>query len=276
MPRNHFIALRWAALLAAVVIPLHSIATETLSAQAVQPPAANQCRHSNQVSASASIGSQVDGDLVTICLSKSLLKKIAPKPAPKPTLRIRPIPVAKPTPKPTRIVAAPLKKAPVKTAPKVTNKPKPKPKPKPNTLTGNRGNRGVFRPSIDAVSASPLRLAVGGSASISTDQKTRMGRTKLLGSPVVVRFTPLALDFNLGDGSQRAEAASVAHFKHSYEKAGSYSLQLAVTYRVEYRLSSGKWFRDPDTIQLWAKPLEISVGDAGANESSANIVLVTP
>jgi len=274
MPRNHITALRWAALLAAAAIPFHSITTEALSAQARELPAANQCRHSNQVSASASIGSQVDGDLVTICLSKSLLKKIAPKPVPKPTLKVRPVPVAKPTPKPTRIVAAPLKKGPAKPLPKVTIKPKPKPRPK--TLTGNRGNRGVFRPTIDPVSASPLRLTVGASAAISTDQKTRLGRTKLLGSPVVVRFTPLALAFNLGDGSQREEAASVAHFKHSYEQAGTYSVQLAVTYRVEYRLRSGTWFRDPDTIQLWAKPVEITVGDVKANENSANIVLVTP
>jgi hypothetical protein len=68
----------------------------------------------------------------------------------------------------------------------------------------------------------------------------------------------------------------VAHFKHSYEQAGTYSVQLAVTYRVEYRLRSGTWFRDPDTIQLWAKPVEITVGDVKANENSANIVLVTP
>ena len=273
MPKRTVSSLRWAALIAAAILPFQVTAAQQISAEASQHSAATQCRHSNQLG-STSIGSQVDGDLVTICLSKNLLRKVVAKPTikpvPKPTLKIRPIPVAKPSPRPTRIVAAPVRKVP--------SKPNPKPKPKPTrrTLAGNRGNRGVFRPTIDPAFATPERLRVGGITTISSRQKTRLGRTRLLGSPVVVRFTPLALDFELGDGSRESFAESTARFSHGYSRVGLYRMMLAVTYRVEYRLSSGKWFRDPDTIQLWAKPLEIQVGSEAKSETLGNIVLVTP
>jgi hypothetical protein len=278
MSRVKLSNLRWAALILAAAIPLNATVGSAQSASAatyLAVLAATACRHSNQVSANASIGSQVDGDLVTICLSKSLLKKLTPKPAPKPTpkqsLRVRPIPVAKPTPKPTRVVAAPVKEVPIKKPPV-----KAKPKPKPKTLASNRGNRGVFRPTVDALAVSPLNLKVGGSAKISSYQKTRLGRTKLLGSPVAVRFTPTALSFRTGDGSTFDELASEAKLSHQYLAPGRYSVQLTVTYRVEYQLASGKWFRDPDTIQLSANPVDLTVGNPPASNTLGNIVLVTP
>lgn len=285
MSRVRFTSLRWAALFLAAVVPLNAVVgtatpasafTRTSARAFTRTASANQCRHSNQLGTNASIGSQVDGDLVTICLSKSLLRKLSPKPTPKPipkpVPKVKPIPAAKPTPKPTRVLAAPVKRIPIKVVPR----PKPKSKPKPKSLVTNRGNRGVFRTSVDALNVVPTRLKPGGTATLSSAQKIRIGRTKLLGSPVVVRFTPTALSFSLGDGATQDVVAATATFSHIYHSAGSYSVRLIVTYRVEYRLANGKWFSDPDSVQLNAKPVEVSVGNVASVKTRRNIVLVTP
>jgi PKD domain len=291
MSKVRFTSLRWAALFLAAAIPLNAAVgtatpasaftrtsagafTRTSAGAFTRTASANQCRHSNQLSTNASIGSQVDGDLVTICLSKSLLRKLAPKPTtrpiPKPVPKVKPIPAAKPTPKPTRVLAAPVKRIPIKVVPR------PKPKPKPKNLATSRGNRGVFRTSVDALNVVPTRLKPGGTVALFSAQKIRMGRTKLLGSKVVVRFTPTALSFNLGDGGTQDELAATASFKHIYHSAGTYSVRLTVTYRVEYRLASGKWFSDPDSVQLNAKPVAVLVGNVASMKTMGNIVLVTP
>lgn len=273
MSRTHI--LRWAGVVLAFLVPTQNLSAGVVAARASSViHSANPCRHSTTLSAGATIGSQVDGQLVTICLSKSLIRKLKPKPAPrpvpKPTLRVKPIPVARPTPKPTRVlVAAPARPRPI-------TRPHPLPKKPPRATATDRGNRGVFKPTVDPVSATPQIVRPGTRVLISSAQKTRLGRTKLLGSPVVVRFTPLRLHFDLGDGESRLIEAPATSFPQIYSKPGTYNVHLGVTYLVEYRLSSGRWYRDPDTIQLWAPSVQIKVRDNPESAMSGNIVLVTP
>lgn len=221
------------------------------------------CRHSNRVSSGATIGSQVDGDVVTICLDKSLLKKIVPKVQPKPPVAparpiIKPIPVTKPhKPVPVHKVA-------------------PKPKPKTRYLGSNRANNGVFKPRVAPPKVSPTSILPGGRVGVTAAQSVQLGHAILLGSRVVVRFTPvhLAIDFSDGTPPASVTGATLA-LDHRFTNAGRYPIALRVTFRVQYRLKTGTWYTDPDVVVLAAPTVPVTVGDAPTT-SGVNVVLVTP
>jgi hypothetical protein len=89
-------------------------------------------------------------------------------------------------------------------------------------------------------------------------------------------MTPVGLDFSFGDGdSQQVEGASTIA-AHRYSKAGRYPILVHVTYRVEYRLKTGRWFRDPDSIVLAAPSNFVEVSDSSAQNPMQKVVLVTP
>ena len=226
------------------------------------------CRHSNRVSAGATIGSQVDGDIVTICLDKSLLKKISPKvqPNPKaPGAPARPIVKPKPVPKPRPVV---------KTVP--VHKVAPKPKPKARYLNSNRANNGVFKPRVTPPKVAPTQILPGDKVGVTVAQSVQLGHATLLGSPVVVRFTPIRLAVDFSDGSLAVNVSGAAlALDHRYTSSGRYPIALRVTFRVEYRLKTGTWYTDPDVVELTAPTVQVTVGDA-PTESGANVVLVTP
>lgn len=248
------------------------------SAKAAEP----KCRNVGASSSRATLGSQVDGDLVTICLDakfrKKLLQAIKPKApakvshpvAKRPTLKpkppVKPKPVAKPAAKPT-----------VKTAPK----PRPvvhknPPKASPRSTQNIRGDRAVFRPTTSGISVSPAaNLKPKQRAGFSTVPKVSFGNSKLLGRPVAVRFKPLDLSWNFGDGVTSESNTSDPEVSHSYAAEGIYWVNLQTRFRVEYRLASGKWLADPDSITLSSKPRRVQVGQSFKGGAPKIVLLTT-
>lgn len=254
--------LRWAAVTAVTTLLIGSTSHSPVMA-------ATNCRHSNKVSSSTKIGSQVDGNLVTICLSKSLLKVLRPKPKPLPKVSVKPAP--KQAPKATPIGVPPRLS--------VTKPPPRKPRPapsKPKIKNRNRGNSGVFTARVDSLSASPSVVKPNTTVTVKTAQTVKFGRTKLLGNPVVVRFTPVSLDFAFGDAATKQVSGTTAHLTHAYSQIGQYQLTVKVRFKVEYRLKNGSWFTDPDTITLAPAEVTIKVQDGKSPPSNSNVVLVTP
>ena len=228
---------------------------------------AASCRNAGAKSKTLAVGSQVDGDLVTICLNKTLQKKLllVTKPSPKPILKAVPKPTSKPAPKPA-----------VKRPKKLAPKPAPKPIIKRKKSTSNNNSRAVFRPKAPLVTVAPGgTLKILQVAKFTAAPKVLFGRSQLLGNPVLVRFTPKTLEWSFGDGSKSlGSSAQVKTLSHGYSKAGIYVALLHTTFTVSYRLASGSWLADPDTITLVSSPLNLRVGIAPA-KSPAKSVLVT-
>jgi hypothetical protein len=226
---------------------------------------AKGCRNTGvtqqQASSQLTVGSQVDGDLVTICANKKLIqaltKTVAPKPAPaKPVAK----PVLKPTPKPTH---------------KPIPKPTPKPKPKVQTKTRTRANAStaVFKAIKPIAWLSPASsLKPNQSATFEVEFGQRFGSAKLLGKAVVVRFRPESATWSFGD-SQTSTATKAVH---SFASPGNYLAFAHVKYRVDYRLASGAWLKDPDAIVLASMPLNVTVAAELQSQPSGSTVLITP
>lgn len=89
---------------------------------------------------------------------------------------------------------------------------------------------------------------------------------------MVVRFKPESAGWVFGD---QAEADTVTAV-HSYLHSGTYLALAHVKYRVDYRLASGAWLKDPDPIVLASAPLNISVAANLEQQPSGTTVLITP
>ena len=98
----------------------------------------------------------------------------------------------------------------------------------------------------------------------------------MLGRPVLVRFTPVSLKWLFGDGASAVSALGDPSARHVYSQKGVYSATVATTFRVAYRLASGRWLSDPDAITLASTPIRIAVGDVAAGEASRVVLLTTP
>lgn len=225
---------------------------------------ARSCRNSTKVATGTTLGSQVDGEIVTICLNKKLLRKVsvttAPKPQQAPKQTVKPKPVPKPSP-----IARKL-------APVV------KPKPRVGTkLRGkSNGSADSFRPNLAPLVAKPLSVKPLQPVHASSVQSTKLAHAVLSGSRVLVRLTPVALDLDYGDGTARHFSSANLRDSHGYESQGSYSEVLHVTFRAQYRLESGTWLEDPEPITMAAKPVVITVGDGKPSKNREKVVLVTP
>ena len=225
---------------------------------------AASCRHVGVKSKTLAVGSQVDGDLVTICLNKTLQRKLLTisRPAPKPVVKPKPKPLVKPIPKP--IFRAPQKAA------------NPKPVVHSRTRINSNKSRAVFRPKAPLASVNPAAvLRVSQVASVTVTPKVLFGRAQLLGNPVLVRFTPNRLSWTFGDGATLVgPPEGLRQASHGFAAAGNYATLLHTRFLVSYRLANGSWLADPDQITLASKPLNIRVGEQPA-KSSAKTVLVT-
>jgi hypothetical protein len=232
---------------------------------------AQACRHAGttkqQSGSRLSVGSQVDGDLVTICANKKLIqaltKTIAPKPLPaKPITK----PVTKTTPKPvTKTTSKPVLKP--------VTKPAPKPKVRSKTRVQANSSTAVFKAIKPNAWIRPAnRLDPNQSASFRVDFAQRFGSAKLFGNAVVVRFRPQSATWNFGD----IHLASGAIVTHSYSIPGTYLALAHVRYQVAYRLASGAWLADPDPIILASVPISVTVGANLPPQPSGSTVLITP
>ena len=242
------------------------------------------CRHVGASSKHATIGSQVDGDIVTICLDasfkKKLLEAVKPKPKAKPAPKRIVTKAPAPQPKPLATKApAPRSK---RIAPRHPVQPKPVPKkpavkPTPRVTRKALADRAVFKPHTSPITVAPgSALKPGQTARFSTVPKTVLGNSKLLGRPVLVRFTPVSLKWLFGDGASAVSALGDPSARHAYAQKGVYSATVATTFRVAYRLASGRWLSDPDAITLASSPLRLTVGDVAAGEASRVVLLTTP
>lgn len=247
----------------------------------------SSCRNAGAAEKNLAVSSQVDGNLVTICLDKTLQKKILqvskpkpvappkpvvkPKPAPAPTTKptVRPTtkPLAKPTTKPVaKPIAKPKPPAKVVTKPKITVK---------HTAVPN-SSKAVFQPQPPVVSVSPSNfLKPNQTAIFNALPKVIFGTSKLLGHSVVVRFTPKNESWSFGDG-QSAQAPSSPKIlqAHTYSQIGKFDVILRTQYAVEYRLASGSWLADPDRIWLPSPVITMWVGITPPKHN-AQVVLLT-
>jgi hypothetical protein len=97
----------------------------------------------------------------------------------------------------------------------------------------------------------------------------------LLGQPASVRFTPIAWHWTYGDGSAATRgtpgttwaAQGIPEFdptptSHVYSAAGTYYIDLSITFRAEYKYATGNWTPVTGTITLPANRLKATAGDA--------------
>jgi hypothetical protein len=98
---------------------------------------------------------------------------------------------------------------------------------------------------------------------------------QLLGKIADVQFTPVGWHWSYGDGGSAAlttpgeswAAMGSQDFaptptSHVYLKAGSYTIQLYITFSAQYRYAGGSWTDVVGTIDLSANPLTITAGSA--------------
>ena len=262
-----------------------------LSVSAITVPAspafAATCKNSGGGNKQITVGSQVTGDLVTICANKAFQKQL------KKAIKIPAKPVAKPVTKP--VLKKPVVKKPV-TIPNTVYKIKPVVRPKPKVkvvkkkVTGNKANSAVFRPTKPLASVSPgTQLNPGQSANFTSKLAVKYGTAVLFGNLVQVRFTPKQWLWEYGDGATTSSAGSpspgsagtaatspdlTAATSHSYPKVGTYGAFVRVEYAVAYRVKGGSWLADPDTIWLLSNVLNLSVGAGGGSATSGGTQLV--
>ena len=256
MSKFSFLSARvsWVALL--LVIPLSVSSSPSAAAANVKPPLVS-CKASAK-SGSVKLGSKVAGDLVTICASRDLLKKL-----------VKPVPVTKPVAKPAAkkpVVKTPTVKKPAVKKPvaKVT-------KPKVVTKKKSNNSAAAFRAVRPVATRSPAGvLKVGQSVTFHTKLGERLARTTLLGQPVQVRFRPTQAVWTLGDGGEAAGTA----VSHAYQSRGTYQVTLRVRYAVAYRAVGGSWVPDSTPIWLAGAPLTVPVGVNPSVSGQASVVLI--
>jgi hypothetical protein len=247
------------------------------------PASALTCKNSGGGNTQITVGSQVNGDIVTICASiafQKQLKKVI-KPVPKPAVKPAPKPAVKPVPKPA---VKPAPKPVKKTVPNTIYKVKPvSPKPKviKNTVTGNKSNTAMFRPTKPVARVSPSgQLRPGQAARFSSNLSVKYGTAVLLGSLVKVRFTPINWEWNFGDGQLESgpvlstgSGSNTVAADHAFVKSGSYPAFIRVEYAVAYRVAGGGWLEDPDTIWLSSNGLNVLVGGGGGSGAGVTVLI---
>ena len=97
----------------------------------------------------------------------------------------------------------------------------------------------------------------------------------LLDYPASVRFTPVRWHWTYGDGTAATRStpgstwarAGIDEFdptptSHIYTRAGTYYIDLSITYSVEYRFNGQRWTSIPGTLTLPANRLQATAGGA--------------
>lgn len=118
-------------------------------------------------------------------------------------------------------------------------------------------------------------VVVGLPANIYSIVDTQIVAGELLGQSADVRFTPVAWQWNYGDGTAASlptrggtwAALGLREFdatptSHIYQRAGSYTIRLSIVYRAEYRIAGGPFTPIAGTITLPANELHITASGA--------------
>jgi hypothetical protein len=118
-------------------------------------------------------------------------------------------------------------------------------------------------------------VVVGLPANVYSIVGTQIVAGELLGQSADVRFTPVAWQWNYGDGTAATlptrggtwAALGLREFdatptSHIYQRAGSYTIRLSIVYRAEYRIAGGPFTPIAGTITLPANELHITASGA--------------
>lgn len=237
---------------------------------AVAPsPSFAGCRNSGGSSGSSKFGSQVNGGSVTICASavavtparktvvKSPVKVVAKspsKPVSKPVVKSAAKPISKSTAqfrKTAKAIALPKPVIKKKVTTRVVSKP----------ATANKTSAAAdFTPSGVNGNVYPSNeLTVGQQGSFTSTAVQHYRTGNLLNLPTDVRFTPISVSWNFGDGA----SAIGSYVPHAFSEAGVHQVQVLVVYAVSYRVKgSALWIAEPESITV-ADDLvvEVSAGE---------------
>lgn len=133
-----------------------------------------------------------------------------------------------------------------------------------------------FRPTPEINNMQPKGwMIVGLDTNFYATGGVRVVTGELLGQPASVRFTPIRWSWTYGDGSGTTtstrgstwSALKVAEFdktptSHIYRRAGTYFIDLTVTYRADYRYAGSPWWPVQGTLALPANRLVATAGSA--------------
>ncbi len=189
------------------------------------------CGSSNGTVRSVSISSKVTGDRVRVCadwIKTSIgTSTVASKPTAKPT--VKPTTVLNSSSTSGHIAYTPLNRSVVATA---------------------------NRPTI--ISLPNAQVSPKTSVLLMSDATRHSKVRQLLGYNTLIRFTPTAYRWTLGDSA----TSTRSRVRHQFKATGLYFVRLSVTYSIDLKvLPSGKWISTPLTIKKVADPLQLRVGE---------------
>ena len=212
------------------------------------------------------VGSQIVGNSLVVCASKSAAKTTA-------TTTNKTVTVVKKVTPPTKVVPPPcvikVSSAAAINDPRVpgcsyqiVTPPKPSvaaPKSTTSTATAisNASDQAAFVPNPVAISASSNSGLIGQSIFFSAMASAHSRSATILGQPAQVSFSPVNFAWSADDGA----AGAGGSFANSWSSVGSHSVSLSVDYSVSYTLGSG-WI-DAGTIASSAA-ISISIGEPAA------------
>ena len=263
-------------------------------------PSWASCKNSGGSASGHKVGSQVSGGSVTICASAvsvspartvvvkapakktvsvsqtpvvKVVAKVVAKPAfrtilkpnPKATVTKVPALLKKPTAKSTKVVSKVPSKVIkiVKPVAKVITKPG-----SANTTDGSAN----FVPAAVTGSVYPSnQLSVGQTATFVALATVHYRSGTLLALPTEVRFTPISVDWNFGDGSDGTGST----LDYAFDSVGQQSVAVRVTYQVAYRVKGSlSWIAEPDSISVLDELMVTVIDDEVLSASDETSALV--
>jgi len=134
----------------------------------------------------------------------------------------------------------------------------------------------TFRPQSASAAMQPNQwMIVGLATNFYATASAHVVDGTLFGGTAQVRFTPIAYNWNYGDGNTATHDTAgttwakykIAEFdptptSHSYDEPGNYTITMSVTYAAEYRVAGTGWRNVVGTLTIAAPPLSATAGHA--------------
>ena len=133
-----------------------------------------------------------------------------------------------------------------------------------------------FRPQVAVQRMEPSGwMVVGLDTNLYVETGAHVEDGMLLGLPASVRFTPVAYNWNYGDGTSARHATKGASWRalglrefdptptsHVFRSPGSYAISVSVDFRAEYTFGGGVWTAVEGTVPVPSAPLSARASDA--------------
>ena len=134
----------------------------------------------------------------------------------------------------------------------------------------------TFRPQPASAGMQPNQwMIVGLATNFYANASAHVVDGTLFGGTAQVRFTPIAYNWDYGDGTTATLGTAgttwakhkIAEFdptptSHSYDEPGDYTITMSVTYAAEYRAAGASWQNVVGTLTIAAPPLTATAGHA--------------